>query len=250
MKILTTSDLHYGFGMQQTRKILQRFFEDIATNEQDIDLVLIAGDIQSDSCVHLEKLFKMYREILPTTSTAVVFGNHDYWETSRYLRRAHKKIEDIFRFHNEVVTKYSIHYLQDNPIETDKLIIYGFDGWYAGFNPDTNDKDRMPFLYPEKDAHAFMRDRADKAFDKILLDVDSFSLNKKKMLVTHFPSYSINPIYQRYCANQTWFDFITEKFDYYVVGHSHQRERFLRGSCEIINSGSDYNNPKYQIINV
>jgi predicted phosphodiesterase len=111
-------------------------------------------------------------------------------------------------------------------------------------------------IYETAPVGVYFSYQAHKELDQILIDVDQHK-DKKKICVTHFPPYSKDPKYEIYCANTNYLDFITDKFDLLVVGHSHQTEDWLSKSCRVVNAGTKfdsmsggYNKPNFLIIDI
>ena len=79
LKIALIADLHLGYNIGY--KMMEQMVEKI--NNQDVDLVLIAGDIFDNSSVtidDIEKCQKALSELNSTYGVYAVFGNHDVEE--------------------------------------------------------------------------------------------------------------------------------------------------------------------------
>jgi predicted phosphodiesterase len=259
MKIMITSDLHYGYDYN-SGKVFDKFW--IQVLDEDPDIILIAGDIISHDQTQYEKFFSRLRDVIGyKIQILIVKGNHDYWQakyvwaenkrTYEKYNIVYKTLDDILKYHNEIHDRYNIWYLQDKLYyySTYDLRIQGFDGWYATENNETNDYRYMPFRQTELEIYHTMNTRAHYSLDKILENMENDRC-VYEILVTHMPSYTFEPTYKNFCASFSYMDIITKTFDYYIVGHSHQRERWKKNGCEIINAGSDYNMPRYDILTI
>ena len=124
----------------------------------------------------------------------------------------------------------------------------GFDGWY-GYTPNTNDELHLP---PELKDHSLLRNKAHNDLDRILDSVDKYYNDDKviKICMSHFPPYSRNPQYRHMIANENYLTFICEKFDYFLIGHSHKDEEWKFKDCQIVNCGADYDKPQAKLIDI
>jgi len=82
MKILYTSDLHYGFN-DKTRDILIEFFKKV--KDESPDIIILAGDIISHEQRQFPKILKLIRESNPDIPILAVRGNHDFWYSKKDL---------------------------------------------------------------------------------------------------------------------------------------------------------------------
>ncbi len=232
MKALLTSDLHYGFNDKTESKITKAI-----RRLPPSDIMLIAGDLISNKQSQLEPLLNKLRHYHPDQKIGIVFGNHDYWSDEGM------DFPEIFDHHETICKKHDVTILSEEPLVIDDVVIFGMDGWYGNPAPGTNDWRRMPLHTPTGEcAHRFMFNRAFKQFHKILDNVKK-STARKKILVTHFDITSNH-------GNPFIADAAIDAFDYLLMGHTHQE---LKAVCEgkwLHNAGSDYNQPKYQMIEV
>ena len=96
--------------------------------------------------------------------------------------------------------------------------------------------------------HPFLSNKAWHDFEELLVsDVSSF---RKTVAVSHFPPFCDHPRWDHMCANKRFYDLIVNKFDVFCCGHSHQFSDFVDGKCRILNSGSDYDRPKFSVFEV
>jgi predicted phosphodiesterase len=247
MKLVLTSDLHYGFD-DETHHILGLFFRKV--KKDDADGLIIAGDLISSHQNELEPLCQLIRDHLDIP-VYVVFGNHDYWEQDYKPRTdLHTWYRESQRDKKEICQNYGIHYLQNNPVFLDDCAIFGFDGWYGQAMPPTNDNYHMPMDPAETNTnspltHLFMKARAEEALDKIL----NHEYSGRKIVVSHFPTNTMDWRDQQYSGPILWNRLLLEKSTTICFGHSHSFQMYSEKSVQILNCGSDYNDPRRVIFN-
>jgi predicted phosphodiesterase len=245
MKIIYTSDIHAGHSSKISYNIIHDFITDI--NEENPDILIIAGDLISHSQIQLEKLFKIIRSIIPSNPILIVRGNHDFWCYGKEIKI--NNYEELDKFQKLLFKKYNIQYLQDNPYIKDNVNIYGWDGWYKE-EPMSNDFRYMFNLYDGIHFHDKLRSISHEKFTNIINTV-----NKDKginIVVTHFNligQYRDRALYKM-DGDFKYMDIIKEKFDYCIFGHSHKEFNEKIGNCKVLNSGSDYLIPQYEVINI
>ena len=257
-KIALTTDTHYGIS-PKTCLILEKFLIKLAS--EDFDVLIHTGDWISHKQAQMEKVFKLFRKHINKPILGVL-GNHDLWDQDSWghnNKRAYKQTlqsyEEMKVQQRSLMQQYEIDYLQDlyPYIFEDKVAIYGFDGWYHYLPPPSNDHYFMPQFIKNCPADQYLNYRAYKTLDAILLHLDELKISKphlKTVCVTHHPPYNFDPVWLSMSANPQFMEVISEKFNYFFVGHSHKNEDWLKGSCRVVNAGSDYNRPNYKIIEV
>lgn len=230
MKITVITDIHINKTDSEKLESFKSFIKELKA-----DLLLISGDISSSSQEEFELAFRSIREINPTIQVAIVKGNHDFWMEGN----SHRSIAEIEAFHDEVLKKYNIHYLQNNKLELDSCVIYGFDGWYRFSHPGTKDEDYMPLNsgFGELTPFQYLQRNELKAVDYILDSIEKET--KKKILLTHF-NLIANQLYEKMSGNVRLLDILSPHFDIMIYGHSHQLLDTTHNGCRIINVGADY----------
>jgi len=253
-KIALVSDLHYGVD-GKTHNRLRRFFIKLAKEiiEQDIKVLIVAGDSASTRQRQFKRCFELIREFIDIPILAVK-GNHDQWcGEDRKCKEVFNNLKDIYRFHEKVFEDNNIQHL-DKPFEIDDIIICGFDGWYASTLPPSNDSTWMPAHSGEgPGAMEYLTRKAWKDFDKCMaLDVSKY---RKKIIVTH---HNVTPYKGGgYVADRggmngpyIFYDEMKTKFDVLCYGHTHVHTNDDDNGFKVYNCGSDYNNPKRLIFEV
>lgn len=238
MKFLLTSDTHYGFD-KSTHRVHEKFLKKLS--EQDFDVLIHAGDIQSDKQHQLPRTLTMFRNAIGDKPFLLVRGNHDFWDAEELTMDG----MNLFRSHEEIFSQLNIHHL-DTPWEKDYIVVAGFDGWYGSLIPPTNDEFWVPKFNGER-CHDYLSKKAHKDLER-LNDLDK--QGRQLICVTHFPPFELHGTRSEMSANPRYMDVITTKADVLCVGHSHQAADFRHNGCRVLNAGSDYNNPKFIIFEV
>jgi len=178
--------------------------------------------------------------------------------------RYNKKIsyEQMKVTQREWFEEFNIHYLQDGEfLYKNDVVFYGYDGWYHSLPPPSNDKYWMPRTAKMCPIDQYLNYRANKTLDVILMSAKGMSKqnpNLKKVCATHHSLLSYRDGNIAMGGDPRHLDFLSEDFDYVFYGHSHLEvdtvHEFVQGNCvfncRVLNAGSDYNIPKYKIIEI
>lgn len=240
MRILITSDTHTGFDNKTDHIHRTRMFP--AMKEQAPELVIHAGDWGIRRKENVFKAFRDFRKNFPDIPIIGVLGNHDYWQYGT-LKKDHQSL--IAQINTEALDN-GITLLNGFEAYFGKIVVFGFPGWYGSEPLCSNDPYNM---YKWVDSDSLLRQQSRECFEDAVVFARDSSFSPK-ICVTHFPPYSMDPQWGGFCANQMYFDPLCEKFNYLIVGHSHQREDFFHKGCRVINPGSDYNKPKFVVLDL
>ena len=250
MKFVLTSDLHYGFKTGVERKI-QKMAQKIEAIQPEA--LIIAGDIATAAQHQFKRCMETLRSEL-SCDILYVRGNHDLWDG------VHKKdklsntrsLPEIYRHHKEICDGLNIHHLDDGPFTygDNEVEIFGFDGWYATFEPYTNDKYWMPKYHEGCPVPSYLVGKAWKDFGTCL-DKAKKSKAAVKILVTHHniydePKYSGSP----HAGILPLGEEAKYHFNVLCCGHTHVRQNFMKDDMLVLNPGSDYADPKFMVIEV
>ena len=236
MKIGMITDIHLKTGDEEAEQKDKDFKQFLSTLR--VDILLVTGDVNSNRFSEFEKFYRMVRESDPYLTVCAVRGNHEAW----CIDMPFSNLVEIENKQMEVFKKYNIHYLEHNKYENEKIIIYGFDGWYKHTNTGTNDKDMMPNnsgmgeLTPFQHKQRNEVKALDYIFDELEKDKES---TKKKLVATHF-NLIPNVGYEHMSGNDRYLDLITPEVDYLVFGHTHRVVDEVVNNCRVINVGADY----------
>lgn len=253
VKLAKTSDVHAGHT-QKTVLIHERFFAEMAeewAKADGIDALILAGDLISHKQKSMKTLFRTIRNVMPHVPVVACLGNHDYWDEGKYYGGSKCRkytYQELDEMHKEAFGEFNIHRVSATPLVIKDVAIVGFDGWYAQHNPNTNDKYWMAYQWDGLDPFAFMIKKAAMEFDTLMgMDLTPY---RATVGITHFPPFTDHVRYIPYCASMNLMPFMTEKWDVLCVGHSHKACDFVENDCRVINSGSDYDHPRYVVFDV
>lgn len=236
-KIVLTSDTHY---CAQTEAEYRDLFQEIASENPDI--ISHAGDWIVSNQKQFAAALHIFREIIPDVPTVTSLGNHDFWLGTWIQKRTQVCYLTMLEKHKELFAKYDIQHLNAGVHEIGNLVFAGFDGWYSTPSPNTRDHKFLPYQLQGLPVHLALMRKAREDFDKVLsLINDPAYQHKKKILVSHFPTYTPGYVDDGFIAPTSWHKFVIENFDIAHYGHTHKRvENFQDGKCSINNSGSYY----------
>jgi len=266
MKIALTTDTHFGVSTK-TEKKHRKFLQNLVDTEE-FDVFVHTGDIASHKQKQLYRSLEIFREyIKEPTPFLFVLGNHDMWDqeawnqnNKRYNKRT--SYEEMRITQREWFSELNVHYLQDEEfLYKDEVIFYGYDGWYKHLPPPSNDKYWMPPTAKMCPIDQYLNYRANKTLDSILMSVEGVrrvSPHLKTVCATH---HSLTPYrggVDTMNGDPRHLDFLSENFDYVFNGHSHQEVDIIHENvvgntvhtCRVLNTGSDYDAPKYMIVEV
>lgn len=250
MKLVLTSDLHYGADKHTHNKIENMFIE--IMDEENPDAIILAGDIASSQQAEFEKCLSLIRDTVgDTVPLLLVRGNHDFWDASSPSdpKGGTRSLAMIFEEHRKLFAKLNIHHLEDGPYKVEDTIICGWDGWYSASYPATQDPKYVPMSH-NGDSMAYLSKRAfDKFSDCLVDDLSSF---KNKIVVTHHNPYQFGKAYMYVdpalvSANPSLLEEAKLHFDIMCAGHTHAEKDDVEDGLRILNCGSDYGDPKYKV---
>ena len=250
MNLILTSDTHYGMD-GKTHSKHDKFWRKVAKSivDNDVKCLVWAGDLSANKQRQLRRTIQHMREHVKIP-VVLVRGNHDFWDAwdPRDEGSGNRAWHLLEADHRQLFGEFNISHLEDGPVVIDDVIICGWDGWYGMSNPPTNDERFMFRDYRGAPMHVFLSNRAWKKFDEVLAtDVDKY---RAAVAVTHFNPYVTDWKWADMCANLKFYDLIKEKFDVFCCGHNHQFKDRVEDGCRVLNSGSDYNNPKFLLFEV
>ena len=230
MKIAVTSDLHYK-GVDHFLKV---FFEDL--KEEEFDIFVEAGDLKHTRNTDMLDAFRLIRKHVHCPYYRVN-GNHDFWGLEPY--------PEMMAFQKQWHKDYNVMYLPDQPYKDDDILITGFDGWYKTNYPSSKDRGQLPIGISME---ALMQ-KATRDFDEKMEFLKTF--NGKRVMVTHFATHKLHPLLNPLMNGPPWmFDEMVKEVDLLIEGHSHFPYDKKVDRCRIVNAGSDYDVPRYKIVEI
>ena len=272
MKIIVTTDTHWGFsdkGDQANLAMLHNM------KEEKADILIHCGD--AGSSVRFDRI-AFWKEARYTLGDKLpmftVNGNHDYWEYPRSISSmAFSHVMDNENYKQpttpkevalknlEILDEFNVIHLNDGSIEIEEgkriIVLSGFDGWYYNDVP-ANEGKYIPGYYPT--GIQWLQAKAHKDFEESIKVLNEAHIaGKITVLVTHFgfiEADAANDWKAKYFglyfgADPKYEDFI-DNVDVMLCGHSHNAftGTAKNGTTKVLNVGSDYELPKYQILDV
>lgn len=244
MKIAITSDTHRGFS-QKTHEIHDEFGKRLAM--EDYDVLILAGDIASHKQDQFEAALKFYRNVVGDGGEIYfVHGNHDLWG------KTERDLETVLAKHNAWFEKYDIVHLHDCPATFNDTVFVGWDGWYGTYPHHSNDFNWMPRSGAEDGQHGFLTRHCEKGFQRAL-DFAEENAGRTVVAISHWPIVEKIPALRGgriHEGNHHFFELLAPHIDILVQGHSHQAVHEVVDDVLVVNCGSDYDRPKYVILEV
>jgi predicted phosphodiesterase len=257
MKILLTSDTHYGHTVNRTARLLNKFVKKIGAEKPDI--VLHAGDWGSTKQKEVESCLKLFRrELGEETPIVGTLGNHDAWTNSS--KEHYATLKEVEHNLQELFAEYHI---LDGYKLSDNIEIFSYNSWYKGNNPPSNDHKFIPPLrvltFEAKWFGDYIRDMHQYLIEKSYVNCFEVcgkiatSKAKHKIVVTHFEpvgNYRDDPFYDGMKGSIAEHEQLIEAgATILCYGHSHRVGDYTNDKgVRIVNCGSDYNFPEYKII--
>jgi len=233
-KFLLLADLHSGFGINTNNIIwmcLQR------AKKNNVDCVIVAGDLISHDQNQWEPILKMLRDEFPSIPILFVMGNHDFWSdrTQTFLQIEVRR-QQLFK-------KYNIHNLEECDYKINNINIMGYGGWYWLDFPPSNDCNFIHKTIEGIPFNDYLFAKARKSVDRI---VNSIKKSKKTIVVSHFLTNDE--------SMGTLSEFKDRIIDanngklMLVYGHIHREIIEHKKDYDMYVIGADYNKPQYLIV--
>lgn len=255
MKVLLTSDTHYGYD-QKTHRYHEKFLTEIAelVDKGEVDIVVHAGDWSTNRQDQFHRTLKMFRRYL-SVPILTVKGNHEFWDQKKDGRKMQKKhmYHSLIKMHDEWFEESDIHYLGNGEFVKDDVCFVGFDGWYGYVGEakrETRDGEVMVRDVEGCETMVYLSNKAYKDLDELL--AKDYSKYRKVVCVSHFPPLTEDwkGKDKAFSANMNFLEPMKEKFDVLCFGHSHMRVERKEDGTWIYNCGSHYDKPRYLIFEV
>lgn len=258
---IVTTDTHYGMSAN-THSAHEKFLEKVAqtVSEQNIQFIAHCGDWTSSKQDQFYRSMSMFRKYLPNIPIITVRGNHDFWDydlwfqfrkkgrSRSYSKYSCKTYGLMMEQHRKWFEQFGIHHVDMGEFVIDDVVFLGFDGWYDHLDPPTNDKQMMYGFIESAPTFHYLNYKAHKDLEKLLAtDTDRY---RAVVGMTHFPSFTEDEKYRLFCANAKYHQFLTEKCDVLLLGHSHRQVDCVENECRVVNPGSDYDSPRFVTITI
>ena len=249
MKVAITTDTHAGYTSTQS---LLTMLGNIKIENPDV--LIHCGDVQSNNFYQQCSFWDIVRGYLPDCKIISVLGNHDWWDNGYGNEEGDEEksttCQEVLDRVNLIYKEFNIHHASENLI-IDNVAFSGFDGWYSDKDHyhATNDKSCIPHYYISE--KRWLENRNMKQFQDCKSFLEKF--DGTKVVVTHF---GITPECKEdwksqgstcYFGNHQEFFNQLNFVDYIFYGHSHQFVDVEYGKTKVVNAGSDYDFPRYEI---
>ena len=253
MKILIVSDLHYDYNLHS---LGIEFEYDFENKLNEVDLVLIAGDISGDFTRTSLFLDRLRKKITGNTMIACVSGNHLGYNR---IKKGYENTKEnaIFTL-RQVYNEKPVYFLENDALELGEYIIIGCclytdfklyntqdfskqiaEYYINDFNyVQTMDYDLGMIRYVNGDDYIKWHNRS---IDFIEQACQKYK-DKKIILLTHFlvtpksisKKYVDNNLNPFYCTNLEWLFDKYENIELVVSGHSHEPSDIKIGNTRIV----------------
>lgn len=229
MKIGVITDIHI-LAYENKAKDFEAFIDLL-----DVDILICAGDWCSFDYKEMEIPFKIIRSRHQFLPILTVLGNHCYWTTDHFI-----SLDELIDQQSELMNKYNIHYLEQNPFIKDNIAVFGYDGWYIQENKKSKDSSMIPIKCSSGNSFQQLKRKEQNGMYHILDNIDNHK-DKTRLCVTHFPFWADSEEYKIWNANPRHFDLIIkDNFDYLILGHNHNEQDEVIDGVRVINPGADY----------
>lgn len=258
MKIAQFSDWHRGITTDGQIKVQLKEMAKPAP-----DILINCGDNTGTTvgwrCTKV--LAEMVRDVFPTTPILWTNGNHDLWcaEPKKKQRfPAMKDFDENLKKIQDILREQNIHYLDKDGVyqhpDFPKIFFMGAMGWYNNPNPPTNDCNFLPYgVSGSTNRHILLETEKDVWRNEEGLT--TFDLTRDQLVfISHFPVVKVGEEgdWKGSFEDFSWNEGIARHFQefynckYFLNGHAHALHQGpLRWE-----SGSDYKDPKFQIIKI
>lgn len=253
MRILQTSDTHLGLTkFKAIRKML------LKASKEDFDVIVHCGDYCGGTKGHktTRATVELIREIFPDKPFVSVLGNHDYW----YRKDGRPSAEEYYTNLEKIrqcFQENDVHFLDEDGIyvhpDFPGVVIMGHSGWYKNPDPPTNDYRYLPWGL-DGNTNWTMYKNSTAAITEQMDELKHMGFEPSihtLVYVSHFPVIEAKDYkggFDLYGGDSLIGKLIAKEYGcrHFLNGHAHQ---FHCGPLRY-EAGSDYYNPKHQIIEV
>ena len=265
MRIVITSDNHYGFSAKNDKKNME-MLEKIA--ELKPDVFINCGDEGSHAPMCIKQFWEKVRSLhgFLNTECFSTSSNHSKWSSPQ--ETMHVTVQGVMSEVEKIWDEYNVKHPNGKVVQIDKTNIYigSFDSWYQETNVPTNDWRMTPGLsgVNRLEQWAYLQK---KSFDEFTSVTNTFfnikDLNPKAItiLYTHFGflesekergDWKNRSGSTVYFGASTSFEEGLDFVDYLYTGHAHQEYSVLakNGYTKCASPGGDYEEPKYLVLDL
>ena len=272
MRIAVTTDTHWGhseYGDLENLRMLG------VIKYEKPDILIHCGDENSSCYPQRVDYWSKVRNIFPNLWIGAVFGNHSFWQGSFHNLllsveelnnyRKPSNPEEIVNQNLDILKKYDISYIPNGfEFASSKVFISGCDGWY--YEDDSKLTNDSRFITGYKDVvtgRNWIIKRFDEQFQKSIAEVNEHKAEGyTTIMVSHFGmikkaaehDYKSNSMFGNhdYMGANPKYEQFMDNVDWYFYGHSHQYYDDYADNTKtrVLNIGSDYEFPKFQLFDI
>jgi DNA repair exonuclease SbcCD nuclease subunit len=230
------SDVHLEY-----QKNGPKYINKLKPTEKSDDILVLAGDIGNPT----KKLYKLFIKTMSELYRKVIIisGNHEYYQHQLHpwkldIKKYGLSMESIEELLFKIADEFdNVHYLQKGELIVDDIRFLGCTMWTPSHPTLTtlmNDYSVIPDMTYElcRDIH-----RDHKSWLEGKLNECDKEYKKTIVITHHCPSYSLlgkggntEPFY---FSN---LEYLMDKVDYWICGHSHGFKRMTINGCDCIKS--------------
>ena len=262
MKIIITTDNHLGFSRLGDKRNYE-MLEKIALEEPSIFINL--GDEGSHDPDHVAKFWDKVREYpnlskIPCYSTS---SNHSKWCDPQ--KSDMTTVEEIVDYVDKIWDSFGVKHLEGTVDQLNSdIYLGGFYSWYQDTQVSTNDWRMTPGLSGAKrmEQWEYLQKRSLRGFTETVNEFNKIKEKNTKaitILYTHmgFLASQVGGDWKgvgntEYFGAPTSYEYNLDSTSYLFTGHSHREYSCLakNGITKCSSPGSDYENPKYTILEI
>jgi 3',5'-cyclic AMP phosphodiesterase CpdA len=265
MRIAVTADLHYDLAERDERGRAEIARLVALLRASKPDALVLAGDTVGLGWAHLEAILRRLTAVAP--NRLIVFGNHEYWSADR---RTWPHLDRLAK----VISTAGFHLLDRSPVVMDGVAFVGNCGWYdyslappSAPHGGSYEKKRLGGLLVCNDGALVDLGCSDAAHAETLrirLERDIASVSAKArtvVAVTHHiafpdmlpPDRDDQTRFGRAFDGSAALGALLVRYpqvSHHFCGHTHRAARVARGQLASINVGSDYDQKRFEVVEV
>jgi len=219
------SDLHLEFGLSPIKKCVNICLQNRTK------YTILAGDITNFK-QREKNLSALVSELMPLTDKIIyILGNHEYYELGN------TKASEVVGIYRDLSKKLGIHFLEDEPLETDDFIFYGTTLW-SKLNQETFSRMNDQYSFSSRNEVLNIHDNS---VNKLESFVNGYKTTKPLVVITHhMPSFKlVDKEYEKYASLNSGFaseldHIIKDPVSYWVFGHTHKPSNTLMNGVKLL----------------
>jgi predicted phosphodiesterase len=263
LRLAVTTDSHWGVS-KLGNKINQQSLINMGSEKPDV--LLHAGDCTSHDPTQITEYWNVVRNTpgLESIPLYVSIGNHSLW--SDPITSTMTTVEQMIEHIHDLWTNAGVKHLHGEVVELENNIFLGaFDSWYQDAQVSTNDWRMTAGLSGAKrmEQWEYLQKRSLKGFSEVVRSFNEIKANTpqaKTIMLTHMGflesqrkgDWKGGGKNDEYFGAPVSYEYALDSTDQLIFGHSHRFFDGLarNGTTKCLNVGSDYEDVRYQIIEV